>query len=63
MITYIARNIMKARDASLTKGQAKYRVYFVKTKIYKKYQEEVDNILATTEREDGSTYEDCIVIE
>lgn len=63
MTTYIARNIMKARDISLAKGQLKYRTYFIKTKLYKKYQEEVDNILETTENENGDSYADCIVTE
>ena len=63
MTTYIARNIIKARDISLTKGQSKYRTYFIKTKLYKKYQDEVDTILETTETEDGNTYADCIISE
>lgn len=63
MVTYIARNIMRARDISLTKGQEKYRVYFVNTRLYRKYQEDVNNILETTERTDEATYADCIVTE
>lgn len=63
MTTYIARNIMRSRDISLNKGQDKYRTYFTKTKLYKKYQADVDNVLQTTERTDEATYEDCIVAE
>ena len=57
MSTFIAQRIMKDADISIQKGQAKYRAYFINTKIYAKYKEEVDVILAT----DG--YDACIVTE
>lgn len=49
MTTFIARMIMKEA------GQKKYRAYFVKTKLYKNWKEDVDTILIT----DG--YDDVIV--
>lgn len=57
MSTFIAKMIIKAADKSLENGQAKYRAYFIKTKIYTSYKEDVDTILRT----DG--YEDVIVSE
>lgn len=57
MVEFIAERIKEQRDISLEKGQAKYRAYFVKTKLYKKYKPDVDSILEI----DG--YEDCIVTE
>lgn len=57
MSAFIARMIIKAADKSLEAGQAKYRAYFVKTKIYANYKDDVDTILRT----DG--YEDVIVTE
>ena len=61
MVPFVAKMIMKSRDISLEKGQAKYAAYFVNTRIYAKYRADVDLILKTTEREDGVTYEDCIL--
>lgn len=55
MITFIAQRIEEARDISLERGIAKYKAYFVNTKIYKRYRADVDAILV----QDG--YEDCIV--
>jgi hypothetical protein len=55
MVTFIAQRIEEARDISLEKGRDKYRAYFIKTKLYKKYKADVDAIL----EQDG--YEDCIV--
>lgn len=55
MVTFIAKMIMKQGDISVEKGQDKYRAYFIKTRIYAAYREDVDTILRT----DG--YEDCIV--
>lgn len=55
MSTFIAQRIMKDAEISIERGQAKYRAYFVSTKLYLKYKEDVDVILAT----DG--YEACIV--
>lgn len=57
MITFIAQRIEEARDISLEKGVAKYRAYFVNTRIYKKYRADVNALL----EQDG--YEDCIVVD
>lgn len=57
MCTFIARMIESAYDKSEEAGKAKYRAYFVSTKIYAKWKEDVETILTT----DG--YEDCIVAE
>lgn len=55
MVTFIANQIIKARQLGLTEGQNKYRAYFVNTRLYLRYKEDVDTILTT----DG--YEDAIV--
>lgn len=52
---FISMMIMTQADNSLENGQAKYRAYFVKTKLYVKWQIEVNNILS----ENG--YSGCIV--
>lgn len=58
MIPFVVFMIEQARDISLEKGIAKYKAYFVNTKIYvKRYKAGVDAILI----QDG--YEDCIVDE
>lgn len=57
MSTFIAKQIMKQADKSIVLGRAKYKAYFVKTKLYLNWKDEVDTILST----DG--YENCIVIE
>lgn len=57
MREFIAQMIKDAKDVSLTNGQAKYRAYFIKTKLYAKYRGDVDAILTI----DG--YGDCIVAE
>lgn len=57
MREFIAGKIEDARETSLEAGQAKYRAYFVKTKLYAKYKADVDTILTT----DGCA--DCIVTE
>ena len=57
MSPFISIMIMKAREKSLEEGQAKYRAYFVNTRIYAKYQADVDTILQTEGKED------CIVTE
>lgn len=54
MTTFIARMIMKEADKSEA-GQKKYRAYFVKTKLYKNWKEDVDTILIT------DNYDDVIV--
>ena len=55
MEDFIADRIMEARDKSLEKGQAKYRNYFIKTKLYKSCKAGVDHILTV------KGYADCIV--
>ena len=57
MTTFIARMIMNEADKSVTLGQKKYRAYFINTKLYKNWKEDVDIILIT----DG--YENIIVAE
>lgn len=57
MCTFIARMIESAYDKSEEAGKAKYRAYFVSTKIYAKWKEDVDTILIT----DG--YENAIVTQ
>lgn len=57
MTDFIATSIQKARAKSLEEGQAKYRAYFVRLKIYKKWQPEVDKLLKLK----GCA--DCIVTE
>ena len=52
MTTFIASRIM---EKSIEAGQKKYRAYFVKTRLYKRWKDNVDTILKT----DG--YEDVIV--
>ena len=60
METFIASMIMKAADISQEAGREKYRSYFLKTKLYARYQEAVDTILRTTSGGDCSF---CIVEE
>ena len=48
---------MEQADRSIEAGQNKYRAYFVKTKLYEKWRNDVETILIT----DG--YEECIVTE
>lgn len=55
MVNRIAERIMEARDISLESGQEKYRAYFINTKLYLLYKDEVDIILQT------GGYDDCIV--
>lgn len=56
MVSFIAGRIEKDAKVSIEKGQAKYRAYFVKTKIYiALYKDDVDAILI----QDG--FEDVIV--
>ena len=55
MSTFIAKKIIEKADRSTEEGQKKYRAYFVKTGLYKKWKEEVDTILKT----DG--YDEVIV--
>ena len=57
MSPFIARMIEKAADKSITNGQNKYRAYFIKTTLYKEYQDDTNTILET----DG--YSNIIVTE
>lgn len=57
MSTFIAERIMEQADRIVEAGQNKYRAYFVKTKLYEKWRNDVETILIT----DG--YEECIVAE
>lgn len=57
MTTFIARMISKQADISEEKGIAKYKAYFIKTRIYARYRDDVDTILRT----DG--YENIIVTD
>lgn len=57
MREFIAGKIEEAREVSLEAGQAKYRAYFIKTKLWARYKEDVDAIL-TVDR-----CADCIVTE
>lgn len=57
MAGYLARIIMKEADKSTEKGQAKYRLLFIKINVYAKYKDDTDAILIT------EGYEDCIVTE
>jgi len=47
MSAFIALQIMKQADISLEDGQAKYRGYFLTTKLYAKYKADCDTILTT----------------
>ena len=38
MTTFIARMIMEQADRATEKGQDKYRAYFVRTKLYEKWE-------------------------
>ena len=55
MVEFIASRIEMQAEISTTNGIKKYKAYFVNTKIYKAYRDDVDTILRT----DG--YEDVIV--
>ena len=57
MNTFISRMIMVQAYKNLKAGQDKYRDYFVRTKLYEKWRNDVETILIT----DG--YEECIVSE
>ena len=57
MVAFIARMIEKQAEISTEKGTDKYKAYFVKTRLYKNYREDVDTILRT----DG--YENIIISE
>lgn len=57
MSAFIALQIIKRAKISLTDGQAKYRGYFITTKLYEAYRADCETILIT------EGYADCIVTE
>ena len=57
MAPFFAKMIMQEADKSLEAGQAKYRAYFIKLKLYNKWQADTDAILIV------EGYGDCIVSE
>lgn len=57
MSTFIANMIIKQAELNIERGRTKYIAYFVNTKLYTKWQSDVDTILAT------EGYEECIVTE
>lgn len=57
MATFIAKMIMTKADVDIEQGKEKYRAYFIKTKLYEKWREDVETILIT------EGYEQCIVSE
>lgn len=50
-----AAQIVDGKPTNIAAGQAKYRAYFINTKLWAKYKEDVDAILTV----DGCA--DCIV--
>ena len=54
MVTFMASRIIEEAEKSVEAGQKKYRAYF-RTRLYKKWKDEVDTILKT----DG--YDEIIV--
>lgn len=57
MTTFIASRIIEEAEKSVGAGQKKYRAYFVKTRLYKRWKDIVDTILKT------NGYEEVIVEE
>ena len=57
MAEFIAKKIIQNAEMGVDKGREKYKAYFVNTKIYAKYQSNVDTILET------EGYGSCIVTE
>jgi len=57
MATFIARMIMTKAENDIEQGKDKYRAYFIKTKLYEKWRDDVEAILIT------EGYEECIVTE
>ena len=55
METFIASRIIEEAEKSVEAGQKKYHAYFVKTRLYKRWKDNVDTILKT----DG--YDEVIV--
>lgn len=47
MAEFIAKKIIQNAEMGVDKGREKYKAYFVNTKIYAKYQSNVDTILET----------------
>jgi hypothetical protein len=57
MAPFIATAILDASEVSIEKGKELYRAYFINTKMWARYKEQVDTIL----RVEGKA--DCIVTE
>lgn len=57
MAAFISKMIIRQAKISIEKGVAKYKAYFVSTRLYEEYRADVDTILQT------EGYEDCIVVE
>ena len=57
MVEFIAKRILKEAKNSIEQGQAKFRSYFVKTKIYAEFKAGVITILT------NEGFSDCIVTE
>ena len=55
MVTFMASRSIEEAEKSVEAGQKKYRAYFVKTRLYKRWKDNVDTILKT----DG--YDEVIV--
>ena len=53
MATFIASRIMEEANKSTEAGQKKYRAYF-RTRLYKKWKDEVDTILETDGYDESS---------
>ena len=47
MVTFMASRIIEEAEKSVEAGQKKYRAYFVKTRLYKRWKDNVDTILKT----------------
>lgn len=45
MVAFIARMIERAAESSIAAGRMKYKAYFVRTKLYARYQDDVNAIL------------------
>lgn len=45
MVAFIANQIEKACKKSIEDGKAKYKAYFVKTRLYEQFRADVDAIL------------------
>lgn len=57
MAAFISKMIIRQAKFSTEKGVAKYKAYFVNTRLYEDYRADVDTILQT------EGYENCIVTD